>query len=198
MMTTTPEDAAYDEWITQILEENKDDIISEYVYERLGSYYLSHPDLDERAKAVLREAEHCLETSPTASLVISWAAIEIALKQLLLRPVVFGMVHDENTATVMAELLVGNPSFKRLLFHILEDHGLDIRAMKRDGANVSAWDELQKIKRLRNDVVHEGALMGPQEAQWAVELASFLVKRVYPWLRSRLIFWKTTALISAR
>ncbi len=184
-MTTTPEDVAYDEWIDQILEENKDDIISEYVYERLGSYYQSHPDVDERAKALLHEAEHCLETSPTASLVISWTAIEIALKQLLLRPVVFGMVHDENTATVIAELLLRNRSFERLLIHILEDRGLDIRARKRDGANVSLWDELQQIKQLRNNVIHEGSLVGLKEAQWAIKLAGVLVKRVYPWLRSQ-------------
>ena len=152
-----------------------------------GSAEACFVSLDTRLGTHLHEAENCIETSPTASLVISSAAIETALKHLLLRPLVFGMIYDDNTAKVIAELLLRSSRFERLLFHILEDRGLDIRARKRDGATVSLWDESEQIKQLRNDVVHKGSLVGLVEAQWAVELAGFFVKRIYPGLRSQFV-----------
>jgi hypothetical protein len=81
----TPEDAwqeeASDRMVAEILESHKDDIIDEFVAERMGSYYKDHPNLTAPAKAALEEARNLLYVSPAASLVFSRSAVEITLRR---------------------------------------------------------------------------------------------------------------------
>ncbi len=119
-MSITPEEAwqeeAHDRMVEEILESHREDIIDEFVSERMASYYRNHPDLTAPAEAAIDEARDLLEVSPTASLVFSRSAIEITLRDVLLKPVAFGMVHDENAGSLMADLAIGNRHFTRLLF----------------------------------------------------------------------------------
>ncbi len=104
-MSITPEEAwqeeAYDRMVEEILESHKEDIIDEFVSERLASYYRNHPDLTVPTESAIKEARHLLEVSPTASLVFSRSAIEITLRDVLLKPVAFGMVHDEKAGSLI-------------------------------------------------------------------------------------------------
>jgi len=118
------QEEAYDKMVAEILASHKEEIIDEFVSERMGSYYRSHPDLTVPAEAAIEEARNLIDVSPTASLVFSASAIEITLRDVLLKPVAFGMVHDENTGLLNADLVVENNRFKTLLLTILEDYGL--------------------------------------------------------------------------
>jgi hypothetical protein len=83
-MSITPEGAsqeeAYDRMVEEIMEAHKDDIITEFVTARMRSYYLSHPQLTEPAKAAIEEARKLIDVSPAASLVFSRSATEITLR----------------------------------------------------------------------------------------------------------------------
>ncbi len=91
-------EAGYDRLVEEILEDNKDQIIDEFVAERMASYYAKHPDFDAPAKNAIQDARDLLNSHPTASLVFSGSATEMALRDVLLKPVVYGMVHEESTA----------------------------------------------------------------------------------------------------
>ena len=66
---------------------NRDDIINEFVSERMASYYLNHPDLTSATQAALDEARSLLPINPTASLVFSRSATEIVLRDVLMKPI---------------------------------------------------------------------------------------------------------------
>ena len=189
-MSITPDEAwqeeAYDRMVEEILESHREDIIDEFVSERLASYYRNHPDLTARTESAIEEARHLLEVSPTASLVFSRSAIEITLRDVLLKPVAFGMVHDENAGSLMAELVIGNRHFTRLLFNILEDYGLDLKNTPRQSGSKNLWAEMEEIREIRNRVVHYGEKASQEQAELSLEIAEILLRKLYPYLRKQI------------
>ncbi len=189
-MSITPEEAwqeeAYDRMVEEILESHREDIIDEFVSERMASYYRNHPDLTAPVEAAIDEAGDLLEVSPTASLVFSRSAIEITLRDVLLKPVAFGMVHDENAGSLMAELVIGNHHFTRLLFSILEDYGLDLKRITRQDVSKSLWEEMEDIKEIRNRVLHRGDKASKEQAKLSLEIAEILLRGLYPHLRKQI------------
>ncbi len=186
-MSITPDEARqeefYGEMVQQILEDHRDEIIDEFVSERMASYYKQHPDLLEPAVAVLDEARKLKGASDAACLVFAQAAIEIALRDVVLKPVVFGMVHEENTGSLIAELVVGNRQFKKLLFSVLEDYGLDLKTAKRKDSSKSVWEEIEDIQKLRNRILHRGELVSERDALLALKISEFIIEKLFPNLR---------------
>jgi hypothetical protein len=75
-----------DEIIDKFLESHKDDIIDEFISERMTAYYRHHPNLTVPADTAIGEAQKLIEISPAASLVFSRSAVEITLRDVLLKP----------------------------------------------------------------------------------------------------------------
>jgi hypothetical protein len=186
----TPEEAwqeeAYDEMVAEILASHKEEIIDGFVSERMGSYYRNHPDLTVPAEAAIEEARNLIDVSPTASLVFSASAIEITLRDVLLKPVPFGMVHDENTGPLIADLVVGNNQFRTLLFTILEDYGLNVTGDKRPGSSKTLWEEISEIQKTRNNILHRGEKATHEFADTSLKIADAFLYRLYPLLRQRI------------
>ena len=63
-MSMTPEDAwreeAYGQMVKEILESHREEIIDEFVSERMASYYRNNPDLSAAAESALAEARSLL------------------------------------------------------------------------------------------------------------------------------------------
>ena len=104
----------------------------------------------------------------------------------LLRPVVYGMVHDENTANIISELVLGNRQFTGLLFNILETHGVDLKKITRPKSSDNLWKEMEEIKELRNRIIHYGEKAKPEDAVLSLELAEIIIEKVFPHLRKRI------------
>lgn len=187
-MSYTPEDAwqdeAYERLVDEIIAENKHDIINDFTLERLRSYYLTNPHLEGPAADALEEAKALLPDSPTASLVFSFVSIEITLRDVLLRPVAVGLVHDEKVGALVADLVVSNRHFKKLLFHILDESGLvGLDVVRRTKDSPTVWAEKEALRQKRDDVIHRGEKATREEAEIALKIADFLLNRVYPGLR---------------
>lgn len=176
-------DAGYDRMVEEILESNKDEIIDEFATKRMASYYAKHPDFDAPAKNAIQEARDLLDFNPTASLVFSGSATEMALRDVLLKPVVYGMVHEESTAESIAMLVIRNSKFTTLLFDILKKYGVDLEKRKRPTSAKTLWVEINKIKDLRNRVLHRGEKATREDAEISLELAEIIIKDVFPDLR---------------
>ena len=130
------------EIIDEFIESHKDNIIDEFISERMTAYYRHHPNLTAPADTAIGEAQKLIEISPAASLVFSRSAVEITLRDVLLKPVAFGMVHDENNGPLIAELVIGSHNFTRSLFNVLEDYGLDLKQV----SHKKLWEEMEEIK----------------------------------------------------
>jgi hypothetical protein len=145
-----------DDIIDEFLAEHKDDIINDFLSERTKSYYRDHPNLTVSADTAIEEAQNLIDVSPRASLVFSFSAIEITLRDILLKPVAVGMVHDDNTGRLIAEFVIRSNSFTKLLLQILEHYGFDLKQVTRPGSDKKLWVEIEEAKQIRNNILHNG------------------------------------------
>ena len=129
----------YEDFARDVLS-GKDDlygeIIDRFTSERLQSFYLSNPNVAERALSALQEARALKALHPSAALVFAAIAIEVGLKTTLLKPILHGMVSIDSAAALVAALVPDqhNDSFKKVLFGILKEvGGVDLPAFKRPG-----------------------------------------------------------------
>ena len=172
-----------DDIIDEFLAEHKDDIIDEFLSERMTSYYRDNPDLTASADTAIEEAQKLIDISPRASLVFSISAVEITLRDILLKPVAVGMVHDDKTGPLIADFIIRSNSFTKLLLKILEDYGIDLKQFTRTGSDKKLWTEIEETKKLRNDVLHHGGIVSQEDAKLSLDIAIILLKKLYPALR---------------
>lgn len=191
-MSMTPEDArfeeGYDQLVKEILESHREEIIDEFVSKRMASYYRNNPDLSAAAESALAEARSLLSGNPTASLVFSRSATEIALRDVLLKPIAHGMVHDEHGGALMVEIAIRNQPFTKLLFGVLEKYGINLKSLSREGASNNLWAEIQEIANTRNQILHHGGTKATNEqAERSLEIAIILLDKLYPYLRKQFL-----------
>jgi hypothetical protein len=142
-------DDIIDEWLA----EHKEHIIEDFISERMNAYYLNTPHLTSSADIAIEEAQKLIDISARASLVFSVSAIEITLRDILLKPVAVGMMHDDNTGPIMAEFVIRSNSFTKLLLQILEHCGLDLKQVTRHGSYKKLWVEIEDVKKYRNKIL---------------------------------------------
>lgn len=176
----------YEEFAEGVLS-GKDDlygeIIEQFTSERLQSFYLSNPNVAERAIGALEEARSLRSTHLSAALVFAAIAIEVGLRKTLLIPILHGMVSIDSAATLVAALVPDqhNDSFKKALFGILKEIGnVDILNIKRTGCTQTLWDEIANVRVQRNEVIHGGNPVSSSDAERAIEVASMVVETLFP------------------
>lgn len=180
----TEDDYARDEWLSELYAEHAEEAISDFKQERLQSFYLANPLLAEPPAWALAEARKLLAEHPSAAYIFSAISIEVVIKVALLKPVVYGLVHSESAAGMIAELVaqLNRPDqFGGLLFEILSEHGgVDLRAFRRPEATALLWNEVQSIRRRRNALLHEALPAVEDEAAKSIAVASSLLDDVFP------------------
>lgn len=188
-MSYTLEDAQYDMYMAEegarlLYEEHRERAITEFTTERLRSYYVDHPTLMAPALQALTDSRELLGVHAGAALVFAASAVELGIKGVLLRPVVYGLVHQESTAALITDLVVSHTSFDRfrdLLFEILTEHGgTDLRAAKRPGASKPLWEEIAGVQANRNALVHRGERPDTEQAGLSVEVATTVLDQLIP------------------
>ena len=107
-MSMTEEEARYEQAMEELYEEHSKQAIEEFTAERLQSFYLNKPLLAKPSFDALVESRSLLRSHPTAALVFAASATEVSLKEVLLKPVVYGLVHSESAAGLIAELALGH------------------------------------------------------------------------------------------
>lgn len=120
-MSTTPDEAAYDEYMSHLYEEHKKEAIGEFTDERLQAYYLNHKLLAKPSVHALSEARNLIGINKTAGFLFAAIAMEVGLKTTLLKPIVYGLVHADSVAALITDLIVshtGMDKFRKLLFQI--------------------------------------------------------------------------------
>ena len=190
-MSMTLEDAwreeAYDRMVEEVLESYREEIIDDFLSERVASYYQRHPDLTAGPESALLEARSLLKSSPTASLVFSRSATEIMLRDVLLKPIAYGMVRDEHVGSLMVEAAIGRHQFAKLLFGVLEEYGIDLKRRFRKGVAKDLWEEIQEVAKIRNQILHHGKTASDEEAWRSLEVAIELLEKIYPDLRDQVM-----------
>ena len=182
-MSMTEDEYAYDEWMAQLYEEHKAEAIEEFTYERLHSYYSGNRLLAEPAFRMLREAQNLIEVNATAGFIFGAVAMEVGLKETLLKPIVFGLVHVASSASLVTNLVMSHQSmdrYKELLLQILRDHGgVDLQSYRRPGSSKIIWEEIKNVQTKRNSILHTAQTASHEEAALALGVASTIVGELF-------------------
>ncbi len=173
------QEAAYDRFVEELYLEHKERAIDEFVTDRLKSYYLANPDVAVPALQMFKEGLDVKKVSATGAVVCFATATEIATKSALLKPVVFGLVHSEPLAGLIADLTVqhmGLDRFRDLLLGILNHYGgFDLANFHIDGHGKTLWEEMHQVQEARNRIVHRGITPNPAEVELASQVATMII-----------------------
>ena len=185
-----PDDIAREEWLSDLVDQVSKEAVAQFAFDRLRSYYVENPDVAVNAIATFREAEKLQESSPTASLVLYTTSIELGLKVALLKPVVYGLVHNESVADLVSDLAVkqnGVDRFKPILASILAEYGeIDFNAFTIEGHKKTIWEEIAHLQTARNSVVHRGEPATAEDATLARQVATMIFGTLFVSVLSRL------------
>ena len=177
-------------YFAEALQGVADNAIQEFTAERLQFYYIANPNLAAPAFDALQEAQSLLASHPRASLVIAATAMELAIKVVLLRPIVSGLVHIEELAGFITELVTKQTGMERiqdLLTAILAQFGgVDLKSFARQGSTKALWKEMQDVQTVRNVTIHRGDPVSVADANLAIAVAATLLNELFPQVLSRL------------
>jgi len=179
-MSYTEQDARWDEaWdkiFQEIYPEHKEQAIDEFTGERLRSFYLKHPNILIPGIKNFLEAERLLKKHPSASFVFSTTAIELFLKAALLKPIVYGLVHNETLAEVIVESALGQTGFdryKKLMSKLFNElASIDINNLSRPKSKKPLLGEASEVQKTRNKIIHQGNNVTVEQAEFAHNVAA--------------------------
>lgn len=183
-MSMTPDEARYEEYMDQLYEEHKEQAIQEFIDERLQSYYGEHRLLAESAFAALTEAKKLIDGHATAAFLFSAIAVEVGLRETLVKPIVFGLVHTLSVASLISDMVLSRPDQKKyrdLLLRLLREHGdVDLQSYKRPDSHRPIWEEISEVKKKRDLIVHQAQTTTSNEAILALGVASTVLEDLFP------------------
>lgn len=175
----TLDEIARDDWYSTLVDDISRQAIDEFALDRLRSYYIAHPSLAADAFAMYNEALSALASSTSAALVLATTSIEVGLKVTLLKPVVYGLVHNESVADLISDLVVkhnGFDRFKALLARVVFDYGhIDLNTLRMEGHSKTVWEEITILQDARNAVVHRGKLSTLETTTLAMQVGSYVL-----------------------
>lgn len=167
----------------ELFEEHYPQAVEEFTFERLRSYYLAEPNLAKPAFDSLSYARSLMPSSK-AALVFAVAATELAVKAVLLKPIIFGLVHTEELASFIADMAMqqkGMDRFQALLAEVLSQFGdVELRIFKREDSRKTLWQEITEVQKARNAVVHEGQAPTEGMAELAISISETLLCQILP------------------
>lgn len=183
-------DELYEQIAQELYPEHKTQAVEEFTAERLCSFYSLYPSAMRPAINALQEAKALKENHHySAAVVFFVSSIELLLKATLLKPVVYGLVHNEQLADIIVQHTLGQAGFDRyelLLANLFTSlAGLDVKEISRDGANQKLLDECKQLQKIRNQIIHKGEAGTKANAEQAhlVAVATY-EKIVTPMLHS--------------
>jgi hypothetical protein len=170
--------------------EHYDEAVKEFTAERLRSFYVAHPDLAMPAHEALLYAKSLMPSYPRAALVFAVTATELAVKTVLLKPIVFGLVHTDGMASFITDLVTahsGMDRFQKLLTEILAKiGGVDFKTFKRSGSAGALWEEIGEVQKARSAVIHRGEAVDDAKADLAIAVAATLLNDMFTLVLAKL------------
>jgi len=186
----TPEDIARDQWYSDLVDQISKEAINQFTLDRMRSYYVNNRSLAVKLVAMFREAESLQVPSPTAATVLFTTAIELGLKIALLKPVIYGLVHNESAADLVSDLAVkhnGFDRFKPLLARVLAEYGdIDFNAFTIEGHKKTMWEEITLLQDARNGIVHRAEFASSETAELAKQVAAKIIGNYFVSILHRL------------
>ena len=175
-------DQMWDQMSVELYPEHKEQAIEEFTTERLQSFYLRNPDILTPGIGMYIEARKLEKNHPLASYVFATSAIELFLKSSLLKPVVYGLVHNESLSEIIVETAFSSSGFeryKKLLSGLFSELvGIDIKKIKSVGSDRVLLQEASDVQAKRNKIIHQGIVVDGSDAKFAIGVAYGVLHKI--------------------
>ena len=162
----------------------KERAIEEFTEERLTSYYFENPSILLSSFEILNESKSVLNHSPSASLLLSCTAIEVAVKSGILKPIIYGFIHSDIAAEIITDTTIkqtGLDRFNNLLAKLIDDvASFDIKVFKRTGGTQTLWSERSKFQKIRNNISHKAMKCTLEDARASIDVAEAVLEELIP------------------
>ncbi len=173
------------QWVEEHAEKLSEEAIKQFRLGRLQSAYTKHPNMANKAIGMWEEMQKLLgKDNRLAALVFGASVIEITIRDLLLHPILSGVVHNEALADVILKLVprhVGSDAFRKVLFPVLDKVAkIDLTKYKRPGSAKSLWDEYQSIRDDRNRLIHDATRPSNETLATFDAVASEFLQVIFP------------------
>ncbi len=165
-MSTTWEDAALDmayaeEAWQETVNGIKEEALIEFGEERYEAFFIQNPEMHINTLEIVDESKSLLDNQHfSASVIYSFIVVENILRNLILRPLVWGTFIDEEAANLITDGILNNrlDQISKFIFHFIKGSiNLDILTTTRPEQTTPLWQEINELKLLRNHIVHKGA-----------------------------------------
>lgn len=181
------EDRLYEGFLSRAREdlypELYEEIVADFTGAQSQTFYVDNPSIAQIPLRALDDAKAMAHTFPSGAVVFACTSIEVCLREALLKPIIYGLVHTKSSADLVMKLAVAakNERVNKMLFDLLATQGgVDPRTFKRQGATKVFSDEIKPIQELRNNIVHSGMTATPADASSAIALATAMLEEIFP------------------
>lgn len=169
----------------QLFEEYYDEAVRDFTEGRLKSFYLSHPTIAAPAASAAQYARELLPEHAPAALLFAAISVELTWRVVVLKPLVAGIVHVDSLAEDIVERAIpmtgGIERFKGLLPRVLkETTRVDFMSYRQPGQPDLLRDEINRIAKSRNQMMHAGVGCAPETASIAVDVADHMLLQFLP------------------
>lgn len=167
------EEYYYDYWYSDIIEDFKD--------ETLSSFFEANQNILTISYTAQTEAEKLIDISPSATILFAFTAIETAIKHILLKPMIYGMTHNENVAELIVEKCLKQPNVKNyigLAFTLVKKATkLELKDAKTTDEKLIT-EEIEALAKKRNKIIHAGILYNKSDAEDALIILDELYNKI--------------------
>ena len=184
-MSCTPEDAEYEIGLDLLYDDFKKNYEPDLIVEKVCIFYEENEKICEIAALNLTESKELMIMKHySASFLHSIIALEVAIKTVVLKPILFSLSSDSRACQLLFDLTFKRKSIPQIpaqYFEILREiSNIDFKNKKRDGESTALYSEIKKLQELRNEVVHQGIFIDSDDARKALDVASHVLDVLIP------------------
>lgn len=183
-MTITEQEAEFEQGMEELYKEFKKQYKDEYVFEQVHNYYHENPDIAREPLEFLSNAKLILSHNYTSAFILATISIEVGIKVIILKPVLFSLAFDKTAGELLFDLTfkrISVPNIPALYFKILKDYtGFDFNNYVRSNGGPKFRNELKDLQDLRNRIIHQAKTASEHDANQAIHIAESIYEELIP------------------
>ena len=164
-MIDVADEAEYNHWYTKIVEDFKTEVSLSFFEDNKNILEISYNAQDEAKKLI--------DISPSGTILFTFTAIETAIKNIILQPIIYGMTHNKNVADLIVKKFLKQSNvdaYTNLAFDLLEQViDLKLSDVKTSYGKLIT-SEIKTLAGKRNNIIHSGVLYNRSDAEHALNL----------------------------
>lgn len=182
-MSISPDEAWQEEQYEKWWKEQKAFARNEIPIDKYEEYLLKNPTFARASVSALNSSKELINIDSTSSFIYSAIAIEVGLKTVILKPLIFSYILSDPISENMSYIIIrysNTNTYRNLLFEIIRDFtNFDLNVLKRNYCNKTLWDEIQDITKKRNNILHKAEKVGNKDAYQALDVAKELFTNIF-------------------